>query len=147
VQSLAKGPRSSVGLLSGVPLFAGLSRRDLRKVASLAEEVWMNPGKVVIEEGEPGDAFYVILDGRAKVTRRGSERTIKRLGPRDHFGELALLDGGPRTATVVAEDALDTIRIGRDSFRRLLLAEPAVGLRIMEQLVAWIRRDQPKMVG
>jgi CRP-like cAMP-binding protein len=136
-----------VGLLTRVPLFGGLSNRDLRKVASLAEEVWMNPGKVVIEEGEPGDAFYVILDGNARVTRRGTGRTLKRLGPGDHFGELALLDGGPRTATVVAETALDTVRIRRTAFRRLLLSEPAVGMKIMEQLVSWIRELQRRIVA
>lgn len=146
-QRLRKAPRASVGLLSRVPLFEGLSNRELRKVASLAEEVWMNPGKVVIEEGEPGDAFFVLLDGAAKVTRRGTDRTLKRLGPGDHFGELALLDGGPRTATVVAESSLDVIRIGRAAFRRLLLSEPAVGLKIAGQLASWIREDQRRLLA
>jgi hypothetical protein len=59
-------------LLSDVPLFAGLSARDLRRVAGLAEETWFNPGRVVVQEGKPGSSFYaVILDGTARVTRRG----------------------------------------------------------------------------
>jgi CRP-like cAMP-binding protein len=138
VRPLRAGPRGTgARLLARVPIFEGLSGRDLRKVASLAEEVWLNAGKVVVAEGEPGDSFYVILDGRAKATR--SRRTVGELGPGDHFGELALIDAGPRAATVVALTTLDVVRIRRGAFRRLLLAEPRVGLKIMEQLVAWIR--------
>lgn len=76
---------SGARLLSHVPLFAGLSARDLRRVAGLAEETWFNPGRVVVQEGKPGSSFYaVILDGTARVTRRG--RTIRKLGPGDYFG-------------------------------------------------------------
>jgi hypothetical protein len=76
---------------------------------------WFNPGRVVVQEGKPGSSFYaVILDGTARVTRRG--RTIGKLGPGDYFGELALMTGGPRTASVIAETSLDTIRIQRPRF-------------------------------
>lgn len=139
--------RSGRDLIGHVPLFQGLSSRDLGKVASLASEVWLNAGKVVIEEGESGDAFYVIVDGAAKVTRKGAERALKRLGPGDYFGELALIDGGARTVTVIAETSLDVIRIDRAAFRKLLLAEPAVGLKIMQQLVSWVRDYERRLLA
>src|SRR4029450_5123593 len=101
-----------------VPLFAGLSARDLRRVAGLAEETWFNPGRVVGQEGKPGSSFYaVILDGTARVPRRG--RTVRKLGPGDYFGELALLTGGPRTASVIAEASPDTIRSKRPRVRKV----------------------------
>ncbi len=139
--------RSGRGLVGHVPLFQGLSGRDLGKVGALASEVWLNAGKVVIEEGEPGDAFYVIMDGTAKVSRKGAERTLKRLGPGDFFGELALLDGGPRTVTVIAETSLDVIKIDRPAFRKLLLSEPAVGLKIMQQLASWVRDCERRLLA
>jgi CRP-like cAMP-binding protein len=137
---------SGVRLLSHVPLFAGLSARDLRRVAGLAEETWFNPGRVVVQEGKPGSSFYaVILDGTARVTRRG--RTVRKLGPGDYFGELALLTGGPRTASVIAETSLDTIRIKRPAFRKLLLKEPEVGLRIMAGLAERIAECERQLPG
>jgi len=146
VRLLRKGPRGAgARVLSRVPLFDGLSKRDLGKVAALGEEVWLNPGKVVVAEGEPGDSFYVILDGHARVTRSG--RTLRELGPGEHFGELALIDGGPRSASVVALSTLDAVRIRRPAFRRLLLAEPRVGLKIMERLAAWIREYQSQALA
>jgi CRP/FNR family transcriptional regulator, cyclic AMP receptor protein len=137
---------SGVRLLSHVPLFAGLSARDLRRVAGLAEETWFNPGRVVVQEGKPGSSFYaVILDGTARVTRRG--RTVRKLSPGDYFGELALLTGGPRTASVIAETSLDTIRIKRPAFRKLLLKEPEVGLRIMAGLAERIAECERQLPG
>src|SRR5205809_4695098 len=137
---------SGARLLSNVPLFAGLSARDLRRVAGLAEETWFNPGRVVVQEGKPGSSFYaVILDGTARVTRRG--RTIRKLGPGDYFGELALLTGGPRTASVIAETSLDTIRIQRSAFRKLLLKEPEVALRIMAGLAERIAECERQLPG
>lgn len=137
---------SGARLLSHVPLFAGLSARDLRRVAGLAEETWFNPGRVVVQEGKPGSSFYaVILDGKARVTRRG--RIVRKLGPGDYFGELALLTGGPRTASVIAETSLDTIRIQRAAFRKLLLTEPEVSLRIMAGLAERIAECERQLPG
>jgi CRP/FNR family transcriptional regulator, cyclic AMP receptor protein len=136
---------SGARVLSNVPLFAGLSNRDLRRVAGLAEETWFNPGRFVVEEGKQGSSFAVILDGTARVTRRG--RTVRKLGPGDYFGELALLTGGPRTASVIAETSLDTIRIQRQAFRKLLVKEPEVGLRIMAGLAERIAECERQLPG
>ncbi len=145
VSKLPKG--SGARVLSHVPLFAGLPQRDLRRVAGLAEETWFNAGHVVVEEGQPGSSFYVILDGSAKVTKGKAGRTLTRLGPGDHFGEMALLDGEPRSATVIAETSLDTVRIRRAAFRKLLTQEPEVGLRIMAGLASRIREYERQLLG
>lgn len=139
------GP-SGASVLSHVPLFAGLAPRDLRRMASLMEEVWFAPGRVLVEEGKPGTAFYVILDGEARIVRGKSGRTIMRLGPGHWFGEMSLLDGGPRTATVIAETSLDAIRIKRSEFRKMVLKEPEVGLRLMVGLAGRIRQYERQLV-
>jgi len=123
-----------VAMLTQVPLFAGLSRRHLRQVARLSEAASFRPGRMVAQFGSRGNAFYVIVEGTAKVTAGYSSRTIAKLGPGDFFGELALLDGQPRSASVTAETHLTTIRIGRPEFRQLLKREPDVALKLLEVL-------------
>jgi CRP/FNR family transcriptional regulator len=128
-------------LLAKVPLFAGLSQTHLRAVAALAEEVRYSPGRMIVRTGTPGVAFYVIVDGAAKVIR-GTIATAKgtwELGPGDFFGEMALLDGGPRTASVVAETPLNTIRIERAQFRRMLREEPDIALKLLESMATRMR--------
>ena len=148
VGTVSRLPRGSgAHVLGRVPLFADLSPRDLRRIAGLAEETWFNPGRVIVEEGQPGSSFYVILDGEAKVTKGRALRVLSRLGPGDHFGEMALLDGQPRSATVIAETSVDAIRIKRATFRELLKREPEVGLRIMAGLAARVREYERQLLG
>jgi CRP-like cAMP-binding protein len=86
-----------VSLLAGVPLFAELSTKELREVASLAKPAHHAEGEVMVAEDAPGSRFYVLQTGTARVVRNG--RTRATLGPGDYFGELAVLDGGPKIAT------------------------------------------------
>jgi CRP-like cAMP-binding protein len=134
--------RPTVDLISRVPLFEGLSGANLSKVASLAEEVAYNAGRVIVKKGDPGRAFYVIVEGTAKVVkgRIVTARAEAELGRGQFFGELALLDGLPRAATVVAETPLRTIRIDRSAFRRLLREEPDLGLKVLEGMSRRIRK-------
>lgn len=124
-------------LLSGVPLFSGLSRRHLRKLAERADEAGFAKGEIIVEEGAMGGAFFVILSGQARVTR--NHRTLARLGPGDFFGELALLDGGPRSATVTAATPVVAVRIFKRSFDRLVAEEPLVGTKMLAVLAARLR--------
>ena len=92
--------RRGMPLLSDIPLFAGLSKRHLRRVADLAEEVPFQDGRLMVQADSPGQALYVIAEGNARVFRGvvPTGRPIARLGPGDFFEEIALFDGGPRTA-------------------------------------------------
>jgi CRP/FNR family cyclic AMP-dependent transcriptional regulator len=126
-------------VLGRVPLFSGLSQRDLKRIGALAEERWLPPGHRVIEQGKPAEAFFVILDGSARVVRGASQRLLRRLGPGDYFGEISLIDGTTRSASVVAESTLDVIRLPRTAFRKVLRDEPDVAFRIMTSLAGRVR--------
>lgn len=134
--------RPTVELLSRVPLFEGLSKAQLSRIAALAEDTSYNAGRVIVKRDDPGKAFYVIVDGSAKVVK-GKITTARAeavLGPGDFFGELALLDGEPRAASVVAASALETIRIERASFRRMLREEPDIAIKLLEGMARRTRR-------
>src|SRR5215471_11387690 len=129
--------REWAAVLEQVPLFESLSRRHLRRVTSLARARRFQGGVPIVVAGRPGDAFYVILDGRASVGVPG--RRARRLGPGDYFGEMALLDDAPRSATVTADDELLVLEIGRAGFGRLLKQEPQIGLALLRVLAARVR--------
>ncbi|HEY7659781.1 MAG TPA: cyclic nucleotide-binding domain-containing protein [Actinomycetota bacterium] len=146
---MAPTRRPTIDLLARVPLFADLSRAHLSSLAGLAEEATYNPGRVIVQKGEPGRAFYVIVEGTAKVVK-GKIVTARReaeLGPGDFFGELALLDGEPRAATVIADAPLTTIRIERAAFRRLLRDEPGLATKLLEGMSRRTRKilDTPAL--
>lgn len=131
--------RQDAALLKQVPLFAGLSGRDVRSLAGITERVHFGAGRTVVQNGSRGTAFYVILEGEAKVMAGYSGRARAHLGPGDFFGELALIDGRPRTASVIAETSLVTARIARAEFRKMLLRQPGVALKILEELSRRLR--------
>ncbi len=129
-----------VPVLARVPLFQALSTRHLRRVARLAELKRFSAGERIVRAGGRGDAFYVILDGSAQVTP--AKGRGKKLAEGDYFGELALLDGAPRSATVTAIGSLTTARVARTAFRQLLKEEPAIGVGLANGLVAIVRELQ-----
>jgi len=140
-RSKYRSKREMVNHLRGVPLFSGLSGRHLRRIASLATVVSFSADRTIVERGVRGDSFYLILIGSAKVFRGvvPTGRAIARLKRGDFFGEMALLDGGPRSATVVSESSLTALKVPRSAFRRLLLREPLVAVRILEAMAARTR--------
>ena len=101
-------------MLEEVPLFAGLPRRHLRRIAALARLKRFTSGASIARAGTPGDAFYVILDGAVRVVPANGKAT--KLGQGEFFGEMALLDGAPRSADVSADGEVLTIVIGRAAF-------------------------------
>jgi CRP/FNR family transcriptional regulator, cyclic AMP receptor protein len=138
------GPRGSgrldrdwVPVLAGVPLFGGLSRRHLKHVASLAKTRRYTAGTSIVRAGTAGTAFYVILDGAARVvTPKGRPRRLK---AGQFFGEMALLDDSPRSADVVADGEVLTLTIGRSAFAKLLKSEPAIAHALLRTLAARVR--------
>jgi CRP/FNR family transcriptional regulator, cyclic AMP receptor protein len=131
------GPKLDV-VLASIPLFEGLTKRQLRKIASLAESVELTEGEVVVKEGEAGDTFFVALTGQAKVTVKG--RTVHRILPGDHFGEISLLDGGVRTATVTSETPMTLLMIERGDFLKTVERDPDLAVALAECLARMIRR-------
>jgi CRP/FNR family transcriptional regulator, cyclic AMP receptor protein len=130
--------REGVGLLGDVPFFSGLSRRTLRRLAKVARQVGYTPGAIIVAAGTPGGAaFFVVVEGEASV-RRGSHE-LARLSRGEFFGELSLLDGRRRAATVVAITDLTAIRLTRDAFRDLVASDVDLAFHVMEVLGQRIR--------
>jgi CRP/FNR family transcriptional regulator, cyclic AMP receptor protein len=125
-------------VLGKVPLFAGVPARQVRKIASLGSVARFDANESIVTAGDPGDAFYVILDGRAKV-RRGRGRATADLDPGAYFGEMALVDGAPRSATIVAETETACLMLTRKRFAKILRDEPAVALALLRTLAARVR--------
>lgn len=135
---MAKPKQKLEPVLAAVPLFEGLSKRHLKKLAGLAEMANFMEGAKVVKEGDAGDSFYVVLVGEAKVSVKG--RTVHRLLPGDHFGEISLLDGGERTATVTAVTPMTLLMIARKNFLKELELDPSVSVALLESLARTIRR-------
>lgn len=123
--------------LAEVPLFAALGKKDLGLVARRAEEVRVPAGKVLCSEGEMGNQFFVIMDGRARVSRRG--RKVAALTAGGFFGELSLLDKHPRNATVVAETDMDLVIIGQREFAGLIDDVPGFARKLLAGLARRVR--------
>jgi CRP-like cAMP-binding protein len=124
-------------LLKGVDLFAAVPADELSAIALIAEEVRVDAGDTVLREGDHGDSLYFVVTGTAKVHKAG--RLVAELGERGVFGELALLDPGPRSASVDALTDLALLRIGRDDFVEILAARPQVPLGVIKMLARRVR--------
>ena len=127
--------------LGQVPLFAGLTRRHLERIARLCTRTDVDAGTVLCREGSAGHEFFVIVDGTATVTIRGS--VVNTLGPGDFFGELALLDAGPRMATVTADSKLAALVLTSAEFSALLQDEPHVAVNLLPAVGARLRASRP----
>ncbi len=125
-------------VLAEVPIFRDLTKRQLKRLADGSEVADFMGGHSIVREGDPGDSFYVVLTGHAKVTRNG--RFVRRLIPGDYFGEIALLDGGPRTATVGTETPATLLILRRRAFLRAVRDEPALAVHLLAELGRMLRR-------
>jgi CRP-like cAMP-binding protein len=123
--------------LANVPIFSGCSKRELQLIARAAKEVNHKDGTVIAREGERGIGLFLILEGECRVTIGG--RTKAKLGPGDFFGEVALLDGGPRTATVTATTPVKLVGITAWVFRGLLMEHPTIALKTLEGVAGRLR--------
>ena len=127
-------------LLAQVPLFEGLSRRHLKQIAEHADEISFRERETIVEAGEPGGSFFVIVEGEVRVVR--GDRTIARAGPGEFFGEISLLDGGPRTASVIAETPVVAIRLFKASFDKVVREEPHVAGKILGVVARRLREAE-----
>lgn len=123
--------------LARSPLFSGLPKRHLKALARFSRVAEYPEGSAIVTEGSHGSAMYVLLDGRAKVVRGG--RTMTKLGPGDFFGELSLLDGAPRAASVVTESSVRCLDLAGKDFVDLLAKDAELSLRILKGVARWLR--------
>jgi CRP/FNR family transcriptional regulator, cyclic AMP receptor protein len=118
--------------LASIPLFKELSKSELRSVLRSSRSVEFPPGQTIITEGEKGKGFYVLTRGTATVSVDGKE--IVSLGPGAYFGEMAVLDGGPRTATIKAGSPVGTLELTNAALLHVIAKEPAVAHSISTEL-------------
>ena len=129
--------------LRSIPLFDGVGDADIEAVASLLIERRFPKNKTIVEEGMPGDYMYIVCDGRVKVTKLsgdGREKILEMLGSGSFFGELALLDGAPRSASVKALSETRTLALSRSDFLALLRRSPDLAMALIQELTARLRQ-------
>ena len=140
---MAPGPDATD--LKSIWLFSGCSGSELRKIRSSLDAVSVPAGKVLVEEGRIGQEFFIIVDGRAAVTRNG--RKVATLEGGSHFGELALLDRRPRSASVVSETDMDVLVMSQRQFNGLLESVPTIARKLLSALAIRLREADAKAFG
>ena len=126
------GHNSKTDLIKGVPLFSAASKQELAEIASIADEIDLPEGKVLIKEGDTGREFFVLMDGEVEVERDG--QSLGRRGAGDFIGEISLLEDIPRTATVTAVTSVRLFVLTAQSFRSVVEAQPEVENKVLRTL-------------
>jgi CRP-like cAMP-binding protein len=132
-------------MLRLVPLFRGMTDRSFDAIANLASEADYAAGEELVRQGMPGREFIIIVSGRARVERDGKQ--IRELGPGDFLGEISLVDGNPRTATVTAVDPIHAVTVRREGFLDLIDRVPVFRLDVMNALTERIRATLADPLG
>lgn len=132
---MAPDPR--VDRLRKVPLFASCTDKQLQFIASHVEEIDLPAGKVLCREGQSGGDFFILLSGSADVTAAG--KTLNTLGTGEFFGEIALLDNGPRSATVTVKDPVRALVLGPSQFRDVLHQNSEIAVTLLHAVVKRLR--------
>jgi CRP-like cAMP-binding protein len=134
--------KESLEHLAAVRLFERFNKADLRSLLEVSKVVQHHAGHTIITEGDQGAGLQLIVSGEANVTRGG--RTVATLGPGDFFGELALIDGEPRTASVVAITDMTTMGISGWDFRGVVKQRPSMAWSLLEHLTGRVRELQKR---
>lgn len=135
---MAGSKRELADLLTDVGLFSKCTKRERQTIARHAQTADLPAGVDLVREGEPGDALFIILEGEAAVHHDGAE--VARVGPGSYFGELAILDGAPRSATVVAATDVKVAVLGIRMFRTLLREFPDLAEQLLVGLASELRK-------
>jgi CRP-like cAMP-binding protein len=128
--------------LKRVPLFARLRGKELERLGQLADEVEVGLDKTLTQQGETGYEFFIVMDGRVTVLE--DRKPVSQLGPGDFFGEIALLEERPRTATVRTDGITRLLVINHREFHALMDEFPAVRVAVLDALAERLRRLEAK---
>jgi CRP/FNR family cyclic AMP-dependent transcriptional regulator len=131
--------------LSHVKMFSALNKKELGLISKASDVIRIPKGAEIVTEGQTGHEFYLILNGTATVRRNG--RKVASLGPGSYFGEMALLDRGPRSASIVAEEDSELLVIGQREFMSVLDQVPAVAHKLLINMAARLREADTKAVS
>ena len=132
-------PKNVLEELAAVPLFSACNKTELRRVARLGTEISVSDGTVLAEQGKAGFEFCLIEDGKVRCLVDGKQ--VATLGAGDFFGEMALIDRGPRVATVVAEGPVQLLVFDAREFGTLLDAAPAIANKVLQSFAARVRAN------
>jgi CRP/FNR family transcriptional regulator, cyclic AMP receptor protein len=132
--------RGWTDVLSDVPLFSGLSKRHLNKIAEVARSRRFQRYSTIVRAGERGDTFFVILDGTVLVKPPG--KRAARLTAGHSFGEMSLLDDAPRSATVEAQEEVFVMVLGRSAFNKMVAKEPKIAITLLRTLAQRLRASE-----
>ena len=128
---------STAEFLARVPLFADCSTQEVDAIVEAMQEQAFDGGQIIVNQGTPGQAFYLILSGRVEIVRDG--RSLGAFGPGDFFGEMSLLDSAPRSATIRAIEPTSCVMLSSWDFRALLEKTPSIAFRLLEVLSRRLR--------
>lgn len=131
-----------VGMLRRNRLFDELSTQDVGTIVDLSKEIEHDAGQVIVIEGRDGVGFHLILEGTADVTVNG--RKLRTLNPGEAFGDIAVIDGGPRSASVTADTQLRTLSLPPWEFKPLLMEHPQLAYKMLIKLCALLREAEQR---
>ena len=123
--------------LARVPIFGNCTADEIQAVAAVAQESFFQPGQIIVTQGTPGQAFYLILAGRVEILR--DDKSLGAFGPGDFFGEMSLLDQAPRSATIKALEQTQCLMLSSWDFKALLERHPSIAIKLLEVLSRRLR--------
>jgi CRP/FNR family cyclic AMP-dependent transcriptional regulator len=135
---MALRSNAKIDLLKNVPLFAGCSKDELRRLASIADEIDLREGTVLTREGRTGSEFFVLIEGTVRVTK--DDRTLADLDGGDWLGEIALLTKAPRTATATATSPVRALVLVDRDFRRVVSEVPSIAMKVLTSVAERITK-------
>lgn len=130
--------------IASIWLFSECSAKEIRSISAVADPVTVPAGRELVKEGTVGRELYLVVSGKATVTRKG--KTVATLGPGSHFGELSLLDRRPRNATVTSKTDMELFVIGQRQFNALLETIPTLSRKLISAMAARMREQDAKSV-
>jgi len=129
--------------LARVPIFGNCSPDEIQAIAAVAQESFFQPGQIIVTQGTPGQAFYLVLEGRVEILR--DNKSLGAFGPGDFFGEMSLLDQAPRSATIRALDQTQCLMLSSWDFKALLEKYPSIAVKLLEVLSRRLRVADERM--